>query len=409
MMKRFITMVLTTIMLTLSAAVLLADYDNAGGSDYGKDQSITTKNGGYMTDQTGYRIYVVDNTGRIISDVVDIVKTMPSEKHHSIAYCYDTRIGSGYSSKESIKIMSPGMPTPTRWDSKLLSNYEELVTWLRAKGANDRRNINNLVLDNFGRDVYEAFVKADADSLVYLVLEPVMWHALFYREGAAHVPLEYFYGTTYNWLKLYDFEEQFYPSVRKGFTASVDLNGMPNALRLAYDCDDLGLHAVTGNQTVTFATLGNKGLGIALFANPDFKSKEGPFIPDEPVEDGEETVITYDLPFKPDYAVGNSSDEFDVSEAVPSSEKVTTEYSASTFILDSIKVARKTVSQKYLKEIRLYEHIINDDGTEYDAILFNGVLNLKGLVTFDMLAELPRVYYLKSITTACQAFPSSVT
>ena len=103
--QRIIIFILVIILvLPLSTSLAYADgYNGTGGGAGGASGSAS---GGASENKTGYRLYVVDTNGNIVSDVVDIVtnSTISCDKNYR-----NTRIGNGTASS-SLRTMPAGMP-----------------------------------------------------------------------------------------------------------------------------------------------------------------------------------------------------------------------------------------------------------------------------------------------------------
>ena len=411
----------TIMTMLLTVPVFAEEINNADGDD-GNKGSITTQSGGYMSVQTGYRMYAVDENGNIISDMVDLVASCPTKKQQVI---FEGRARLGGGSDKRV-IMPDGMPTPTSWSGGLTSNSSELVSWLRADYNEEYSNIENLIYEYFGKSVYKRFISSSENGeMCYLVLEPVMWHALFYKDKVTgeQVAIGYFYGTAYNWLCIYDTWKKIIPTIMNGFTANVDLLGMPNALKLAFDCPEVGLVTAPSQTKVTLdgygntAKLGNKGYGIAMFANIIEPEEEE--VPDEkPDAEKDETDkslewsdknLTFELPFEADYTTGNYSDEFDISDAIPASEYVTNEVSAPAFVLEEISCTQRTLKKTYEFTYNLFEEIIYEDGHHEKQCVYTGTFETEAEVIFQFLNKYPEAYILSKAVVYNEAFPGRLT
>ena len=252
------TICMFTIAFPITAHADTSIGDNAGGS--GSAGATGGATGGATKNNHGYRFYIVDSSGTVISDVIDFVS------RPSINCDYNsggTRIGNANASEE-LRPMPEGMPKPFDHDGhNFVGRGETLRQWCLAKqDDNENQNLVLLIHNYLGEDTLELF--EDTAYEYYVVLEPITWHDIF--TGGADSNTGYsFYGTFYNWMQFYNTN-----GLSHTFTSPLDQKVLGTCLQLVRNEDSLGL-TDPGEFTeyFTLSNVGNQGWGMHLYYNQE--------------------------------------------------------------------------------------------------------------------------------------------
>ena len=244
--------------LPLSTSLAYADgYNGTGGGAGGASGSAS---GGASENKTGYRLYVVDTNGNIVSDVVDLVtnSTISCDKNYR-----NTRIGNGIASS-SLRTMPAGMPKPYYYSgSSFKGNGTALRTWAVAKNTSGEQNILQLISNELGENVYKYFDLSITKDTYYCILEPITWHNIFSNKPNSANMGRSAYGTFYNWMQLYDTL-----GLTKTFTSSIDNDVLGNCMILQRN--ELGLKApASSSDNFSLSSINGVGYGIHIYSNDD--------------------------------------------------------------------------------------------------------------------------------------------
>ena len=257
--QRIIIFILVIILvLPLSTSLAYADgYNGTGGGAGGASGSAS---GGASENKTGYRLYVVDTNGNIVSDVVDLVTNNTISCDFNI---YTTRIGNGTASS-SLRLLPSGMPKPYYYSgSSFKGNGTALREWAVAKNASGEQNILQLISNELGENVYKLFDLSITTDTYYCVLEPITWHDIFSNKPNSVNMGRSGYGTFYNWMQLYDTL-----GLTKTFTSSIDNDVLGNCMILQRN--ELGLKApASSSDNFNLSSINGLGYGIHIYSNDD--------------------------------------------------------------------------------------------------------------------------------------------
>ena len=257
--QRIIIFILVIILvLPLSTSLAYADgYNGTGGGAGGASGSAS---GGASENKTGYRLYVVDTNGNIVSNVVDLVtnSTISCDKNYR-----NTRIGNGTASS-SLKTMPAGMPKPYYYSgSSFKGNGSALRAWAVAKNTSGEQNILQLISNELGENVYKLFDLSITKETYYCILEPITWHDIFSNKPNSVNMGRSAYGTFYNWMQLYDTL-----GLTKTFTSSIDNDVLGNCMILQRN--ELGLTApASSSDNFSLSSINGLGYGIHIYSNDD--------------------------------------------------------------------------------------------------------------------------------------------
>lgn len=257
--QRIIIFILVIILvLPLSTSLAYADgYNGTGGGAGGASGSAS---GGASENKCGYRMYVVDTNGNIVSEVIDLVVNNTISCDFNI---YTTRIGNGTASS-SLRTMPTGMPKPYYYSgSSFKGNGTALREWAVAKNANGEQNILSLIGDELGENVYKYFDLSITTDTYYCILEPITWHDIFSNKPNSVNMGKSAYGTFYNWMQLYDTL-----GLTKTFTSSIDNDVLGNCMILQRN--ELGLTApASSSDNFSLSSINELGYGIHIYSNDD--------------------------------------------------------------------------------------------------------------------------------------------
>lgn len=256
--QRIIIFILVIILvLPLSTSLAYADgYNGTGGGAGGASGSAS---GGASENKTGYRLYVVDTNGNIVSDVVDLVTNNTISCDFNI---YTTRIGNGTVSR--LTLIQSGMPKPYYYSgSSFKGNGTALREWAVANNESGHQNIITLIENELGLNVANYFDKSITKDTYYCILEPITWHDIFSNKPNSVNMGKSAYGTFYNWMKLYDTL-----GLTKTFTSSIDNDVLGNCMILQRN--ELGLKApASSSDNFNLSSINGLGYGIHIYSNDD--------------------------------------------------------------------------------------------------------------------------------------------
>ena len=230
--------------------------DNAGGS--GSDGTSNSAAGGASESKYGYRFYVVDNEGAVVSKVVDFVSYQVDCDYNYLV----TRLGKGTVAES--RDMPEGMPVPFYHSgSSFKGNGEALRVWCLSRNSDGNQNLIMLVHNYLGADTANLF--KNTYYSYYVVLEPITWHDI-YKTGNKSSNTGYsFYGTFYNWMQFYNENDW-----GTNFTSVLEQHILGTCLQLVRDEKPLGLtNPGTYTEYFTLNNVGSAGWGIQLYYNKD--------------------------------------------------------------------------------------------------------------------------------------------
>lgn len=256
--QRIIIFILVIILvLPLSTSLAYADgYNGTGGGAGGASGSAS---GGASENKCGYRMYVVDKNGNIVSEVIDLVVNNTISCDINM---YTTRIGN--STVNRLTLMPAGMPKPYYYSgSSFKGNGTALRTWAVANNESGHQNIITLIENELGLNVANYFDKSITTDTYYCILEPITWHDIFSNKPNSVNMGRSAYGTFYNWMQLYDTL-----GLTKTFTSSIDNDVLGNCMILQRN--ELGLTApASSSDNFNLSDINGVGYGIHIYSNDD--------------------------------------------------------------------------------------------------------------------------------------------
>ena len=159
-------------------------------------QKRLAKNSGASDSRCGYRMYVVDKNGNLLSPVIDLVSQSPS---YQLIYDTTWKFGGTVSAKYD---MPSDMPKPFKHNGIcFMGNGMKTKAWMRSKGSDGVQNIVALIQKYLGADVAEQF--EDLSEEKFCVLEPIAWHNIYLGNKSTTNTGICFYGTFMGWMKVY--------------------------------------------------------------------------------------------------------------------------------------------------------------------------------------------------------------
>lgn len=230
--------------------------DNAGGGDAGGGTAQNV--GGASDSKCGYRMYVVDKNGNLLSRVVDLVSQAPTTNKAGLS----TRVGGGNTSE--LLLMPSDMPKPFKHNGIcFMGNGMKTKAWMRSKGSDGVQNIVALIQKYLGADVANQF--EDLSEEKFCVLEPIAWHNIYTGNQSSTNTGFGYYGTFYNWMQTY--AQMGLPN--GGFTKQLDNRILGRCLTLERDQPNLGLSRPSNGGLLDLGSVGNEGFGIQLYSNAE--------------------------------------------------------------------------------------------------------------------------------------------
>lgn len=170
MLSLFLAIAVSLTTLPYTTAPLLVQADNAGGGGSGGGTAENV--GGASDSRCGYRMYVVDKNGNLLSRVVDLVSQAPTTNKAGLS----TRVGGGNTSE--LLLMPSDMPKPFKHNGIcFMGNGMKTKAWMRSKNGSGEQNIAAIIYNYLGADVAEQF--EDLSEEKFCVLEPIAWHNMY--------------------------------------------------------------------------------------------------------------------------------------------------------------------------------------------------------------------------------------
>ena len=258
--QRILAFLLSIILLIVPIVNPIPVYADGGASGTGGGHQGTTHfhEGGFSADagRVGYRMYVIDDSGSVVSDVVDIVWAMDSY-YKQATKILNTRYSGGKVSRITsaptyTDDQGQKMPKPVEGGEAQGSN---LKTWVSEGTTDGKSNAWVLVSSYLGSGACDLFMSTDD---YYLIIEPVFWHTV---SGYSKV----FYGTSYNWLQMLD---KLGISYSDNYFGKFDNYLLQVGIR--YDKEVCGITAPSYvSAKINYEDVGDQGYGIEAFWNKE--------------------------------------------------------------------------------------------------------------------------------------------
>lgn len=262
--------------------------------------NLTTCHGGASVRKQGYRLYIVDQNG----DVVSVFKThnkKGEEVEAQVRDLYvdanegtttvgdDLRVGDGDLARARMKVPA-GMPAAFVGED-WKTNGEKVAKWMNTKvrkpidytDKNGKKHHEVRWMKNCQWLCYYAMgirafkMAMDYESKYTIVLEPTVFHVVWKSTSKNSSTGTSFYGTAYEWLQKYN-----KMGVAKTWTSSCESYVLQCALTLQRKEHDLTkpTSEVTKSKQLTLKRVGNQGFGIHFYTlntNPPTSNKTHTF------------------------------------------------------------------------------------------------------------------------------------
>ena len=257
-----------------------------GGKKHGNMGNLTTCHGGASVSKQGFRLYIVDQNG----DVVSKFKThnkKGEEIEAQVRDLYigvnegtttvgdDLRVGDGDLARARMKVPA-GMPAAFVGED-WKTNGEKVAKWMNTKVKKTieytDKNGNKVVLRDQPMKncqwlcYYAMGIRAFKMAMNYkakytIVLEPTVFHVVWRSTSQSSSTGTSFYGTAYEWLQKYN-----KMGVAKTWTSSCESYVLQCALTLQRKEHDLikPTSEVTKSKQLTLSRVGNQGFGIHFY------------------------------------------------------------------------------------------------------------------------------------------------
>lgn len=356
----FLTLSILTSYISTSLLTANAEGPMQGNGDGGEaDAGGGGGDGAFFYSNTGWLVYIVEGNPNNPEEVpVQVSETLvfytSGNRPGNIEKVTHTRFGKEISKSDW------NTPRQSEWGAPL--DYRNGRCIGRGGVVKDAMQVGQAdeIMDKYFSQYNAAFDEKD----YYLIFEPFFWMGIF--TGLKYSGASYC-GTAYGWAELYKRLDSALAQDLSMGDRWVNLythNNFPNAARLEYKMWGLQPYSdyLTNDQIMT------SGNGfIAVW--PDRIIEEPPEPPEEeiepPVEEEDPPVV--EVVSKKLYEIKNWSEEFDISQSIPSGEPVFNQFYADTFygtatVLPSTK--SKSYSARYTFNWTEYEHI--EHSAEYD-------------------------------------------
>lgn len=213
----------------------------------------------YVIAKSGFRVYVVDQTGNVVSPVKDLLNQEPSYMIGG----FTTRVGSGNTNPMNRSLKPSEMPLPFIHSGSFQGNGQAVRQWMRSPNSSGEQNVKRLIYDYLGEDTYNLF--KDTSTNYYLILEPIAWHDIYTGNSASSNTGIGFYGTFYNWMQMYNSTGL----ENGGFTKQLDNDILGTCLSLVKNQPEFDLVVPTTTGLLNLTNVGNQGFGMQIYWNND--------------------------------------------------------------------------------------------------------------------------------------------
>lgn len=248
--------------------------------------NLTTCHGGASVRKQGYRLYIVDKNGDVVSkfkthnkkgeEVEAQVRDLYVDANEGTTTVGDDlRVGDGDLARARMKVPA-GMPAAFVGED-WKTNGEKVAKWMNTKVKKTieytDKNGNKVVLRDQPMKncqwlcYYAMGIRAFKMAMNYkakytIVLEPTVFHVVWRSTSQSSSTGTSFYGTAYEWLQKYN-----KMGVAKTWTSSCESYVLQCALTLQRKEHDLikPTSEVTKSKQLTLSRVGNQGFGIHFY------------------------------------------------------------------------------------------------------------------------------------------------
>lgn len=256
-----------------------------GGKKHGNMGGLTTCHGGASVSKQGFRLYIVDENGNVVS----IFKTHDKKGNVIEAQARDLYIGVNEGTTtvgDDLRVgdgdLAPGrMRAPAGMPSAFVgqnwtTNGAKLAQWMntkewrwidytdkKGKKHHEHRKVKNCqYLCYYAMGIRAFNMATDYESKYTIVLEPTVFHVVWRSTSKSSSTGTSFYGTAHDWLQKYN-----KMGVAKTWTSSCESYVLQCALTLKRNEHDLTkpTSEVTKSKQLTLKRVGSQGFGIHFY------------------------------------------------------------------------------------------------------------------------------------------------
>lgn len=256
-----------------------------GGKKHGNMGGLTTCHGGASVRKQGYRLYIVDQDGNVVSKFKthnkkgNVIEAQVRDLYAGVnegttTVGDDLRVGDGDLAPGRMKIPA-GMPTAFVGEN-WTTNGKKVAQWMNTKvrkpidyiDKNGKKHHEVRWMKNCQYLCYYAMgIRAfnmvmDGESKYTIVLEPTVFHVVWRNTSKSSSTGTSFYGTAHDWLQKYN-----KMGVAKTWTSSCESYVLQCALTLQRNEHDLTkpTSEVTKSKQLTLKRVGSQGFGIHFY------------------------------------------------------------------------------------------------------------------------------------------------
>lgn len=261
-MKRFIRLILLVLTLSCSAVLSVFAVDSNGNSGGGTSNAGSGSGTGNSDSHTGYLIYMLDQDGNLISEVVFayVTNSPESASGNNQTYLLSSRIGG-----QTFSRTRAGVP----WDRKVyvgksgVGQGKAIKDWLVSEYESGKYNVSKSINLIFGEELENKFTFAEESKSIYFVVESVHWHRLFHGMNSTG---QYVVGTTNTLAQLN--QQIGNPCVRDGYPSwRYDNNFLPYSAYLEFNWLGQSVPSNLTSEVIPYANQINEGYGMLMVRN----------------------------------------------------------------------------------------------------------------------------------------------
>lgn len=336
-LKRALALCCALSIIVTSMTALAAPTVEGNGEGDGGGQATQVVVGGPRANKTGWLVYMVDSAGRQVGQT-------------RVLYSSGERPGDDYI---KLPVTAFGVPTNnfrgTDWAGDYWQPAEPFTTSGSGNGSaiksflvqegQEVRHLN-VVEKLFGETIKKQYANESGEEQpLFMILEPFYWAQMYIGNRASGI---YLCATAKGWGQMQkSYEKVGMPVTGSPLIRRYTNNIFPNCVRL--QTTQLGKTPYSGPRTNEQMASETSGNGIMIFTAHDGLNGTIP---------GEGEAVAGPGTFGPGaetrqlYAIQNWSEEYDIDQAIPSSETVNNKYEADSFY-GNCQVEGQTIRRTY--------------------------------------------------------------